>query len=159
MSGLRSSTSDSLPTWRVPGSSEQMAQGPDIRLTVGDNGRSKYRTSRLYCICITYFDTNKACIFSPLLILHSENKQHPFASTASEAHCVYCAVGTRSYIRRMKVGRQRVASLRPGTATSAICGIMFCCRQLCVFWYVNKAYHITWVCGQWQVCLCRDICK
>jgi len=50
VSGLRSSTSDSLPTWLVPGSSEQMAQGPDISLTMSDNETSKYRTSILCSI-------------------------------------------------------------------------------------------------------------
>jgi len=133
VSGLRSSTNDSLPTWRFPVSSEQMTQGPNISLTVADNERSKYRTSRLYSICGTYFDRNKPCVFCPLFVRNSENKQRPFASTGSEAHCVYCAVGTRSCISRLNVGRQRVASLRPVTVTSAISGITFCGRRLCVF--------------------------
>jgi len=42
----------------------------------------------------------------PAVHRNSENKQHPFASTATEAHCVYYAVGTLSCVSRMNDGRQ-----------------------------------------------------
>ena len=78
---------------------------------VPPNKRHKVQTLALQCVItkgrnIEHRDTTvsvshtetltKPASSPPLLILHSENKEQPFASKASEAHCVYCAVGTLS---------------------------------------------------------------
>ena len=76
--------------WHVPGSSEQMAQGPVIGIKMDDKERSKSRTSRLEHISIKYFNVNKPCVFS--FVIMKINSVHIQVHRQS----VYCAVGTWS---------------------------------------------------------------
>ena len=95
-----------------------MAQGPNIGIKMGDNERSKSRTSRLRSTCITYFEINKLLV-STLFIYSSDSKQLSFPSRALRRIVFPVRYGLGLCIRRT-LGL-RVGLLCPVAAISVLC--------------------------------------